>query len=251
MNEDMNPQFPYHERVKGWRMPAHEVHLANWMTKNPKKKHIREIDGRMTYQYSKYEEVMKYVKDRGLALDIGAHVGFWAWYMCRDFEHVTCFEPAPPHIEMLKWNLRDRENWSLCEYALGDEPGSLMLDIPITQSGNAHIRCEGVHPGNRYGNVDEFEEYQVPVRKLDDVLDAESKGRVDMIKIDVEGYEYPALKGGETVIRASLPVIIVEQKGCDVAYGYSFKEGKEYLESLGYVEMSNVSNDYVMVHPDG
>src|SRR6185437_6873496 len=77
--------------------------------------------------------------------------------------------------------------------------------------------------------------YEVDVRRLDDVLAAEP--RADIIKIDIEGSELPALRGGKSSIERLKPMLIFESAG-DVAlsaFGTSSEEIYRFiLDELGY-----------------
>jgi hypothetical protein len=82
------------------------------------------------------------------------------------------------------------------------------------------------------------EEVTFPVRVLTGV---------DLIKIDVEGYEYFVIKGGEKTILENKPAIIVEQKtGFGGRYGISDKSAVDHLESLGAVVRKELAGDYIL-----
>lgn len=85
--------------------------------------------------------------------------------------------------------------------------------------------------------------------RLDDLFRRAS--RVDFIKLDCEGYEYFALRGGEATIRQWRPVIIVEQKpGRGSGFGLSDLAAVDWLRSLGYLLKAEMAGDYIMVPED-
>ena len=53
---------------------------------------------------------------------------------------------------------------------------------------------------------------EVPMQRFDDYVESAGlRGRIDLIKIDVEGWELPALHGGASVFSAhDAPVIVLE-----------------------------------------
>jgi hypothetical protein len=80
----------------------------------------------------------------------------------------------------------------------------------------------------------DVETYQVQVRRLDDVL--ADIGKIDLIKLDIQGAELSALKGAKTLISKWQPLIIFE---CGQEYGaaeagYDRKLLYDYLVEIGY-----------------
>src|SRR3990172_5949215 len=104
------------QKFDKWMLPDGEQHLPQWMKQVDKR-----IDGRLTYQYSKYELALKHVKDRRTAIDIGAHEGLWSWFMARDFKDVAAFEPMQEHRACWRENMLERKNAEVFDCALGDE----------------------------------------------------------------------------------------------------------------------------------
>ncbi len=70
-------------------------------------------------------------------------------------------------------------------------------------------------------NLVSVDKHQFKVQKLDDF-----NLTPDFIKIDVQGYEFLALKGGEQTIKKHKPILLIETPGKDII---------EYLSSLNYL----------------
>ena len=214
----------------GWYFPDGETHLIEWMQKA---KQMR--GGRLQYQLSKYQEAMRWVRSRHLAVDIGAHVGHWSWNMAEDFLQVVAFEPVPQYAECWRKNMEGtaRGKAVLHEVALGLGAGTVSLACGTPGShGDTHIAADGDIAQD------------VPLRTLDSF----NLQGVSLIKIDVEGYEFPVVKGGTKTILESKPVIIVEQKGHDAKYfGGESDQAVKYLRELGMVPMCPpMSVDWVL-----
>jgi FkbM family methyltransferase len=208
-----------------WFMPEGETHLPDWMTKTNNR-----VDGRLAYQYTKYEQALKWCKNRRVAIDIGAHIGLWSWYMARDFRDLAAFEPMQEHQDCWVLNMADRKNAELFCMALGNYKGFVHL----------HCRTKGSSGDTEiYPNADGKTE----IGRLDDA----NLPEVDFIKIDCEGYELNVLQGAEKTLLAWKPCIVVEQKGdMTKKYGHEKLAAVKYLESLGAKLRQEISGDYIM-----
>ena len=185
------------------------------------------ISGGIQYQSGKFSEVMKYVKNDRVAVDVGAHCGLWTCQLSKFFQKVECFEPLPRHIECWNKNVGWRSNCSLHQVALGSQTGECGISVVDGLSGRSHV-SEGT---------------DMKMLCLDDF----NFKNVDLIKIDVEGYEYFVIKGGEKTILESKPAMIVEQKkGFGGRYGVSDKSAVDHLESLGAVVRKELAGDYIL-----
>ena len=89
---------------------------------------------------------------------------------------------------------------------------------------------------SNYGKtrVDDSGETTVPIQRLDDL----NLPSADFIKIDVEGFEYNVLVGGEQYIKSSYPILVVEQED-------KLSESRKLLESWGYQIIDSVKHDYI------
>lgn len=209
-------------KFDGWMMPSGETHLPDNMTKTN-----RVIRGRLSYQYSKYEAAKKYVKQWRTAVDVGAHVGLWAYHMGWDFANLHCIEPMPEHIECLKENLY-QQSYKLHPYAVGAEFGSVSL---ASHAGESSGDMQVVGLGN--------------IKMV--TVDSLGISDVDFMKIDCEGYELNVLTGAIETVAKYKPCIIVEQKR-DMAVKYD--GGKlgavKFLQSMGAVLREEISGDYIL-----
>ncbi len=188
----------------------------------------RIVDGRLTYQYSKYENAIKWTKNRLHAVDVGAHIGMWAYWLARDFLNVDAFEPVPEHRECFHKNVTaDHVHLHYC--ALGALPGKVFLkNFTPDASGDTGISADDGIPAD--------------MRRLDDF----GMNDVSFIKIDCEGYELHVLKGAEDTLRRCKPCVIVEQKPRVDRYGLTPKDGVMYLESLGAKLRAALAGDYIL-----
>lgn len=218
------PDMKRHDK---WLFPAHEEHLPEWMAAVNKV-----VDGRQTYQYHKYAAAMNLCPPdrRRLAVDVGAHVGLWSYYMARDFQQLAAFEPMPLHGDCWMINMDGIKNAVLQRVALGANKGKVRVETRTeNSSGDTGIVPAGV------GDINQC--------RLDDYRFTD----LDFLKIDTEGYEYDVLRGGaETVMRCK-PVIVVEQKGDMIEkYGHKKMAAVRFLEKMGARVALEISGDYVL-----
>ena len=141
-----------------------------------------------------------------VVLDVGAYVGIYSLWVsrlvCDGF--VIAFEPDPIAYRWLISNieLNGATNIKALPYALGDEITRQRLYIAGENIEASSLIMNHIinNPNGRYPIVGEF---VVPVVTLDHVIDKsmEIVGRpvrhVDLVKVDVEGYEMRVLKGGD------------------------------------------------------
>ena len=217
----------------GWWMPQGERHMNEWMRTVGV-----ERDGRLMYQGHKLDAALKWCARRRTALDIGAHIGTWSYYLAAAFERVYAWEPVELHRRCYWRNVLDvRGNVELFDCALGEERGEVVLETSEESSGDTRVAGSSVRSG-RQGAV--------PMKTLDDFIGS-VEGHVDLVKVDCEGYEYLILRGGEEMIVRNKPVVVVEQKpGKGKFYGLGDTSAVTYLKQLGATVRAEISGDFIL-----
>ncbi len=176
-------------------------------------------------------------------LDIGANTGTYCLLPVLN-RTITgyAFEPNPEVYRILKNNLAlngVQNNIQTIPMALADRKGFVQLKIPATGT-DSGLSC--------LGNPQRFErwtEISVPTDTLDNIAQWKKISHVDFIKIDTEGCELYVLRGGEQLIRSSLPYILLEFEEQNTSqFGYHPDEIIELLTSWGY-EFKKISSSDV------
>jgi FkbM family methyltransferase len=219
--------------MKQWRgiwFPEGEEHYIQWMSQTNKI-----VDGKPTYQYSKYKTALDLCVKRRHAIDIGGNIGLWAMHMSKDFSRVDSFEPVEKYCDVFVKNAPDA---NLHHCALGAAPDTIAIMQRVPDScGGARAWIEGDDPTA-------IVQAEVEVKTLDS-FEFEA---VDFIKIDCEGYELNILQGAVETIKRNKPIIIVEQKpGHGQVYGLKDDAAVDFLKNLGMKVHTVLSGDYVMV----
>ena len=103
--------------------------------------------------------------------------------------------------------------------------------LPIYEINSTHEGLSTLYPGE----LEKAAVTDVPVKRLDDLFEGYGTGRLDFIKIDIEGGELPALRGAEQCIRRYRPAVMVEiNQGTYASAGYKPADVYAFFRSLDY-----------------
>jgi FkbM family methyltransferase len=172
-----------------------------------------------TYEPELREIFRAVLSPGGVALDIGANVGWHTLLMARlvgSGGRVLAVEANPSVRNRLKENLNLNRlaGVEIIPHALGDADGVLDFYAPGADdpgSGAGHVVAGGEKA--------ERDVVRVETRRLDAIASLARLERLDLVKIDVEGYEWPVLKGGEETIARFRPHLVFEYDASYVARG--------------------------------
>ena len=145
-------------------------------------------------------------------LDIGANGGQYAQRL-RDTGYtgkVISFEPIPGVFAELQSKADKDPLWDCCNYALGAEEGSAEIHI----AGNSAESSSLLDMEQRHVDAMPISAYvdtqTIPIKRLDDVYPGLVGARENVwLKLDVQGYEMNALRGGMESL-ASVKVVEIE-----------------------------------------
>lgn len=161
-----------------------------------------------------------------LTFDVGANTGLFTLIACaaNPTGRVVAFEPVPYVFSRLQEQICVNQFEARCmlrREAVSSEPGKTKFHIPTEEiPKSASLNVEGFRgiPGTLI---------DVTVTTIDRV--AAETGKIDLMKIDVEGFEDKALEGMHTVLTEDRPEIVVE---CNPDGPYQAVE--RILSSYGY-----------------
>lgn len=152
------------------------------------------------FEETETQTILSFVKEDTVMLDIGANMGFYSIRVGQKASagKIIAFEPDPGNFAVLQKNLALNKLTNVTTYnaALSDKKDTMRLYKHPFNVGDYRLYNDG-----------DFSEYvDVPTLRLDDVV----KERVDLIKIDVQGFEYFVLKGGASLLENYMPIVISE-----------------------------------------
>ncbi len=165
------------------------------------------------------------VRPGSVIYDVGANVGFITLIAARfagSAGRVFAFEPLPDNFRQLERNARingfEHVRAKNIALANSDGPGLFRISKSPTWGKLATV------PGEV---ADEIGQIEVPVVRLDSLVQGEKLPWPNLIKIDVEGAEAEVLDGALETIQRARPILIIELHGTNAVIS-------EKLSALGY-----------------
>ncbi len=143
----------------------------------------------------------------GTVVDVGANIGLYTVLAAKRVGpsgHVFAFEPVPENIKLLRENL-DLNDVSarveVQEAAVGEKPGELEIFLSDRQI--------GTHSAAQY-LVDGSRSIRVPMQSIDAFVASRGIQRIDLIKVDVEGYDGRVVEGAAHSLSLHKPILFIE-----------------------------------------
>jgi FkbM family methyltransferase len=168
-------------------------------------------------------------RERFTVLDIGANIGWTVLNLARLAGHgkVIGFEPDLYNFERCSENLRlnNFKNAEVFNVGLGAHAGRV----------NMQVRTPSNRGGNRIAPQGSGASHLVDIVRLDDFPPARDLTRIDLVKLDVEGYELHVMKGAEALLRKHRPMLFIELDDNNLRdQGDSAEDLIHFLLDIGY-----------------
>jgi len=164
-----------------------------------------------------------------VVVDAGANVGAYTLPAARlvgPAGRVIAFEAHPATFGFLARNVAANglANVTALNLALGAGPGRVAMAFSPANPGETHVATAA-----------ETRTTEVAMVALDDALEGQGLGAVDYLKIDVEGFELPVLRGAARTIAASPGIVIQTELQPRHAgrYGHRIEDIAALLRGLG------------------
>ena len=159
-----------------------------------------------------------FMREDDVCIDIGANLGLKTLLFAQHVPNgrVIAVEPSPSVVQLLERNVRGcgKLNITIVKAAVADIDGTVGF---LDDSAWGSISAGGI---------------RVPVWQLSTLLSELDLGRVDLVKIDVEGYEWPILKNSLDILNQYRTLVLLEFNAwCQIESNNSPKEFSEWILS--------------------
>lgn len=168
---------------------------------------------------------------RTACVQAGGNLGIFSKYLAREFSTVYTFEPDPELFAALMFNAPERNIVKL-QAAVGFERAPVRMECRRRDNTGRAVHEGLTHvagPGT------------LPCIRIDDL----ALPACDLIYLDVEGWEYHALRGAVGTLKRCRPVVGVEINRNIAFAGCNADELRAFLASLGYTRRLTMHSDEI------
>lgn len=174
--------------------------------------------------------VKQIVKPGMVVVDVGANLGYYTMMfagLVGNSGKVLAFEPVKQYFEKLLWHVeingfRNRVSGFNC--GLSDKEETMFIGVANT---GATVHWVADEPPLR--------NEEIQMHRFDEIISKQAVGKIDVMKIDIDGHEPYFFRGAETFFRKNQPILLVEfaqlnlEKACE-----NVTDLKATIERFGY-----------------
>lgn len=192
------------------------------------------------------------IKAGDSVLDIGANIGFYAKILSTltgNKGQVFCFEPDSQNFKYLAKNTKGIKNINLFNKAVSDKTD--VIKVYKSKLLNVDHRT---YPVNNYDSIEEISSVSI-----DELIAEKVIGKVNVIKIDIQGYELTAFNGMKQLLSANNDIKIIAEY-----WPHGFKRAGtsaiafyDFFDAMGYSfylidgdALTKISKDYIVSNND-
>lgn len=238
-------------RLEEEELVTNKLGRRYWIYKNDTFYHQR-IANVGPYQLHNLKRLRELVPSARTIIDVGMNIGMNTIEYATWGKVVHGFEPTPQTYDMAVRNIEMAVNQSeptnywwhgssgkvtgeiiLHNCGLGNSSGVLDIVIKKNNAGHNHIDNKDIPTVTKRAR----KVYDRPTEQVEIyTLDSFDLHNVDIIKIDVEGYELPVILGSEKTISEWRPVVQVEMVDTQTRrFGYTCQDIYDWFIERGYI----------------
>jgi FkbM family methyltransferase len=180
-------------------------------------------------------DIQRMARSRRLSVifDAGANVGQTVSGLLRYFPKSTrifCFEPVSATMQELKSAYQAHDNIVFVQTALGAEPSQGAMKLHQNSAFNSLSDRSGFD--DLIGTSE-----QVPITTIDHFCEERSIQAIDILKMDIQGWELSAMRGAKSMLNANKITFVIAEVGFrssdqDMQY---FPPFHEFMDANGFV----------------
>jgi FkbM family methyltransferase len=175
-----------------------------------------------------HEKLYGLCEENFTVFDVGTNNGALLLRLSKEVHkgYVYGFEPDPVNYHRCLNNiaLNNPKNAQVFNVALGASSGEAYINIVD----NRNLGMNKIVYNSDSGN-------KIDVTTLDEFVESNNVKKIDIIKIDTEGFEMNVLEGAINILRKFHPVLFIEVDDNNlIQQGSSAKKLVGFLENLGY-----------------
>jgi FkbM family methyltransferase len=149
---------------------------------------------------TEHEHVV-FPREYGTVIDVGANRGQFALFALRRFPkaQLLCFEPLVDAHRKLTEVVGSDPRARIERCAIGSVDGSLSLNVTRSDDSSSLLEPTALQL-QTFPKTDATSSQEVSVKRLDDIIDAETLMPPFLLKIDVQGFELEVIKGAQRLL---------------------------------------------------
>lgn len=186
------------------------------------------------YEQDNLRFIIDLIREGTHYIDIGANVGLMSIPILKKFERVQVISVEANELTFnyLKKTFEQcsaRDRWQLINAAVSDSAGQ-EVELFVSSANNSAFAS--IRDTNRvsFSNVT-----KVRTVSIDDIWSKGNRFDVSFVKIDIEGADLLALKGGASCIRNCRPSILIEWNQLNIKpFGFNNDDLIAWLKDFGY-----------------
>jgi FkbM family methyltransferase len=193
--------------------------------------------------------IRRFLPSNPVIIDAGAHVGGDSIEMCRLYKGATihAFEPVPHIYKLLKHNVRKYSRIHCHTVALSNQNGTQSMHVSSGASDGSSSLLEPKEHLADHPDVFFNETITVTTQTLDTWAAQQQIKQVDLLWLDMQGYELEVLKASNII----LPAVKVVHMEVSMRSTYEnvplYDEVKAWMQSKGFkVEVEAIPNGWDM-----
>ena len=186
-----------------------------------------QVFGLKRHGHRDYADIRRVKQDVSVIFDVGANIGQSAFKFRSAFPQaaIHCFEPAGAAYKKLKINTGRMKNIHCHKIALGSRNEEAKMYLVAQSVSNSLIKPDSI-----------IGEEFVKVATLDDVVLKNKVNKIDLLKIDTEGFDLEVLRGAVKIISLGRVSFILVEVGFHPkdSRHVLFDDVRSFLMPLGY-----------------